>query len=218
MSFLSISTRWFFKVFRQHKTVIYTQMVEPRVNKKSNAIKGLNFPIRQLPLLLNITIKQFPFPMSENTAENDENFCCLYAFSAQHTTWMSRSCMFDYVLTILLLSQFSVGMKISRFWFAGTHNAGEIKQRTVDEEIIVQFSAAIARTNFHLIQNMKVFNFIHLSKSANFSFISCPRQNFKFLLRARSHTTWSAAISSNNGKPRKPQTSRKNPFEHALFE
>lgn len=56
--------------------------------------RGLNFPIRQL----DITIKHFPQTLT--IRREMMKFLLPLCFSAQHTTWMSRSCMFDYVLTI----------------------------------------------------------------------------------------------------------------------
>lgn len=75
--------------------VIYTQSQE----REANAMKGLNFPTRQPSHLLYITIKHFPQNV-ENTRRKTMKFLLPLCFSAQHTTWMSRSCMFDYVLTI----------------------------------------------------------------------------------------------------------------------
>lgn len=118
-----------------------------------NAVKGLNFPIRQL----DITIKHFPRNV-ENYGGKWWKFLLPLCFSAQHTTWMSRSCMFDYVLTIISAFSFR-GMK--NFWKFSKldckHNA-RIKHTAkwtswVDEEIIVQFSDAnstlIASWRFH---------------------------------------------------------------------
>jgi hypothetical protein len=69
-------------------------------------------------------------------------------------------------------------------------------------------------TNIHLTRNEKVcFAFqIFITFPVHSGLTFLP----SFSTFTRDHTTESAAISANNGKPEKPQAG-KNPFQHALL-
>lgn len=191
---------------------------------ESNATNGLNFPIRQLSLLHNITIKHFPPETVETSAEN---FCCLYAFPAQHTTWLSRSCMFDYVLTIFRFFVIFGGNEISRITAAQCEKINDTQMHWRADNFAI-FSCSRdykIGSRFHLVQKL-LRSLCHFSVFSSKKFHSFPSGNSLHIVPStvhmRSCTTRSAAISANNGEPEKPQAGEtqkilENPFQHALL-
>lgn len=158
-------------------------------SRKSNAIKGLNFPSRRL----NITIKH-----RENERRKMMKISAAFMlFRTAHN--MNEPLMYVWLCFnnpfFCRLSLVSAGgrMKISQ------RTMREIKQHTlqngrVDEEIIAQFSFScenLRAPNFHLIQKRQTFHFCTLSgsrQSIELQFVSRFRGKTIFPSSPRDHT------------------------------
>lgn len=218
MSFLSIfSAAIFHKPFSFGALEAFVMF-----SRKSNAIKGLNFPSRRL----NITIKH-----RENERRKMMKISAAFMlFRTAHN--MNEPLMYVWLCFnnpfFCRLSLVAGGMKISQ------RTMREIKQHTlqngrVDEEIIAQFSfscenlRASCFTEFSPDSETSDFSLLHTFRLTTIHRIllhfPLPRKNYFSFFTARSHTTRSAAISANNGEPEKPQAGEtKKSFSTRAFE